>query len=374
MEQSLIENINDRRQCVAIFGTGSAGKTVFRLCKQLGIVVEIFLDNNSDKWSDELEGIPINSPTKFIESFGCEFPVIVASRHDVEITIQLKAMNMKNIISIRDLSNIEEKKCDQRLSVDEDLFKANEVFYGKHKGERCFILATGPSINNQDLRALRNEVCLAVGLFFLHDDISTIQPMYQLQPPNHPPFTFDNLEKYYQQASIRNMHAPHYFIGHREYEFATVRFLAENRHICPKNYSYINYHNAPYIDEHNLKDPTLWDMCGNPFAARTVVYMAIQMALYMGFSEIYLHGVDHDYLHDVNRVENHHFYPEEEGHSDVELLSQFTTERWFKEYYFRWRDYRLMQTYLKEQGVSIYNATRGGMLDVFPRVTLEHLL
>ena len=76
---------------------------------------------------------------------------------------------------------------------------------------------------------------------------------------------------------------------------------------------------------------------------------------------------------DIKRITNHHFYEESQGISDVEHLRQFTSEKWFEEYYFRWKQYRLMKEYLNHKGVFIYNATRGGMLDVFPRVVYEDL-
>ena len=80
-----------------------------------------------------------------------------------------------------------------------------------------------------------------------------------------------------------------------------------------------------------------------------------------------------DYLKDVERVTNHHFYREEDGVSDAEHLGSFTLERWFLEYYLRWKQYRLMREYLESKGVRVFNATTGGMLDVFPRVDLASL-
>ena len=36
--------------------------------------------------------------------------------------------------------------------------------------------------------------------------------------------------------------------------------------------------------------------------------------------------------------------------------------------------YRLLKQYADKHGIHIYNATRGGNLEVFPRVTLEDVL
>jgi hypothetical protein len=106
---------------------------------------------------------------------------------------------------------------------------------------------------------------------------------------------------------------------------------------------------------------------------RSVVYGAVQLAAYMGFTEIYLIGCDHNYLQELgqNAV---HFYEEKKGNDkDAQHLEAFSTEKWFFEYYSRWRDYRLMATYLEQRGTQIYNATNGGMLDVFPRKSLNEI-
>jgi hypothetical protein len=39
-----------------------------------------------------------------------------------------------------------------------------------------------------------------------------------------------------------------------------------------------------------------------------------------------------------------------------------------------WREYRHVREFALARGCRIYNATRGGFLDVFPRVTYEKLL
>jgi hypothetical protein len=127
------------------------------------------------------------------------------------------------------------------------------------------------------------------------------------------------------------------------------------------------------MGENNYTDPALWDITQYPFEPRTVLYCAIQLAAYMGFNKIYLLGCDHDYLADFKRVTDHHFYKEEDGTSDKEILSAFSTERWFEEYYTRWRDYRLMKTYLLNRGVTVYNATPGSYLDIFEMADFDSL-
>jgi len=246
-------------------------------------------------------------------------------------------------------------------------------YKGKHKGERVFILASGPSINTQDLTLLRNEYCIAVSQFFLHPQINEIRPQYHCFAPQHYPFNdetnkiiFDNFKNNYKYP-VKT------FVGTREYDFSYYNFLKKNPEYCI-DASFIDYSNSSQLNENNFMNEGVWNITKNPFGIRTVVYVAIQVAYYMQFKKIYLLGADHDYLKDlsINRNE-HHFYQENQSFNDKEHLNMFSTERWFEEYYYRWKQYRLMKDFLSTKGVTVYNATNGGMLDVFERVNYDHL-
>jgi len=254
------------------------------------------------------------------------------------------------------------------------LINCNKEFLGKHQGARCFILATGPSISHQDLRCLSGEHCIAVSHFFLHKDIQTISPRYHIVAPYHAPFTFADIGKLVEGMHMNYSDDTTCFFCHTTYQYSIHEYFRLNPRRSFHNAHFIDYSRSTVLDEQNHKDWQAWNIAGSPFQVRTVVYAAIQLALYMGFKDIYLLGCDHDYLHDIKRVSNHHFYKEVDGVSDVEHLSAFTTERWFEEYYFRWKQYRLMQGYAQAKGCCIFNATEGGMLDVFPRAKLSDVL
>lgn len=253
------------------------------------------------------------------------------------------------------------------------LVQRNSELQDRHKGERCFILATGPSVNNQDLTLLQGELCISVSHFFLHKDIRTIAPRYHVLAPYHHPFTFTEINKVFDGFNRFYPDDMIYLFGHYPYEFSVLNFLHKNPIYARKNTYFINYAHQCELDDNNYMNTEVWDITKTPFRIRTVIYTAIQAAVYMGCKEIYLVGCDHDYLSDMKRVTNHHFYREKDGVSDVEHLRAFTTERWFQEYYMRWKQYRLMREYLEGRGCKIVNATKGGLLDVFPKVDLEEL-
>ena len=48
----------------------------------------------------------------------------------------------------------------------------------QHKGERCFIVATGPSLRIEDLNLLRNEFTFSMNSIFLLFDETDWRPTY----------------------------------------------------------------------------------------------------------------------------------------------------------------------------------------------------
>ena len=90
----------------------------------------------------------------------------------------------------------------------------------------------------------------------------------------------------------------------------------------------------------------------------SIAYSCIELAVYMGFSEIYLLGTDCTYL-----GEKEHFVD-----SGVEDRSRkFATPKLIV-------GYEAAKEYADTHNIKIYNATRGGVLEVFERVNLDEVL
>ena len=60
-----------------------------------------------------------------------------------------------------------------------------------HKGKRCFILGSGPSIKKENLKPLKNEIVFALNNFYVHEDFAEMMsgnvPKYYMTAPVHPP-------------------------------------------------------------------------------------------------------------------------------------------------------------------------------------------
>lgn len=279
---------------------------------------------------------------------------------------------------------IDQRKSNQQIIAKEPIDFLNagnglSAFKDKYKGKRCFILATGPSIATQDLSVLEEEHCIAVSMFHLHEEIQKIKPIWHVLAPVHHPFGFNEVEKiidscYEKYKALDNIN---FLVGHTNYEYAYKEYISLGTNKFESEFKnrihYLDYNKSYYISEQNYSSTDIWDLGKNPFSPRTVIFPAIQLGYYLGFKEIILLGCDHDYLLDLTKVESQHFYPEKEGFSDEETFTSLNMEGWFNTYYVLWKEYRFIRTYMKEQNVQIFNATNGGMLDVFPRVKFESL-
>ena len=104
----------------------------------------------------------------------------------------------------------------------------------------------------------------------------------------------------------------------------------------------------------------------------TGMYTAAQIAVYMGFTEIYFIGVDHHFRVSQNNrgeivVDNSvKDYFTDKYNEDKDKLYIPNTER-------STMTYIAMKHHCDAQNIQVFNATRGGMLEVFPRVKFDSL-
>lgn len=82
LESSLA--LNEKRGCV-IFGAGSLGRRLSSLLERINITPSYFVDNDSNKWGNQINGVEVIPPNKIPEN--CI--IIVASMYSYEISPQL---------------------------------------------------------------------------------------------------------------------------------------------------------------------------------------------------------------------------------------------------------------------------------------------
>ena len=235
-----------------------------------------------------------------------------------------------------------------------------------HRGERCFILACGPSIKQQNLTLLEGEICIAVSNFFVHQHYDIIRPRYHCVPDvlgGHK----DVVEEY----------AVKWFREMEEGTGQSVMFLSAGDKEWIERHSLFRNKEMAYLYFGGRWDDierTGIDLTRSVPGVQSVSVMALAVALYMGFKDIYLLGCDHDWVLHYNT--SVHFYVEDESI----LATRPGYDEWkedlgatFESVARLWRRYRSIQGLAIDRDIDIFNATGGGLLDVFPRVRYDSL-
>ena len=104
----------------------------------------------------------------------------------------------------------------------------------------------------------------------------------------------------------------------------------------------------------------------------------LHLAAYMGFSEIYLLGIDFTFSEvknehgEVQTIQKDHALIERKD-ADKSQKSRNMIGAISSQKQFQLRGYKAAKKYADAHGIKIYNATRGGKLEVFPRVDFDSL-
>lgn len=258
---------------------------------------------------------------------------------DYDMCFLLKKIKEEKIIDAFDFSNRIKEYYNTRIGELKDI----------HKGKRCFIVATGPSLKMEDLDYLKNnnEICISMNKVFCAFPSTAWRPDYYV--------VFDKIAVATYGEEIKRMDVKHIFVSD-----AYQEFWSEN--ISDNIYK---YHATYWGIDHNLGKPRFSaDVAQNMYGGSTVTYLCIQLAMYLGFNEIYLLGVDFNYHSDMGDKRNHFI----SGYADKQLDSGSCFQRDES-----LAAFETAREYAESQGVKIYNATCGGKLEVFERRDFETL-
>lgn len=257
------------------------------------------------------------------------------------------------------------------------IINLNERFRNIHEGGRCFIIGTGPSLNTQDLLPLKNEIVFSLSRFYHHPLYEAIKPKYQIfsgltlhaHVVEKPGLSYD----FYKEAEDKVV-SNEIFVHYGDMKFIKEYALFINHKL---NYFYAS-------DKiQNLQKKGI-DLTKSIYGYSVVSELAIQIAIYMGFKNIYLLGLDHTWLKEVlnDRSYEHQFFSKNEGILGQNANSEFVAKvqsnltltfliSWYNEFY---QGYTQLNQYCKKNGIIIMNATNGGLLDIFQRVHLKDIL
>ena len=243
-------------------------------------------------------------------------------------------------------------------------------FKNCHQGQRCFILATGPSINSMDLTCLHDEICMAVSLFGYHKDIEAIRPCYHFAAPLHQPLQDDEALKYFKMFKERYTWPVDVFLSINGYEYSFDRMANKYPEWKPDRVHFIDYGSTGNLAEENRDDAKIWDVFLHPYGMRTSVAGALMLCDYMGFSEVCLLGCDFNYMRDLAGNTNRHFYSDDNAlEKRINYLENSKMlEKFLQGAGILWKQYRLIEEHYRSEGRIIYNASPDSSLNMFEKV------
>lgn len=221
----------------------------------------------------------------------------------------------------------------------------------KHKGQRCFVIGNGPSLRISDLDRLKGEITFAANKIYLAFDRTDWRPTYYNVE--------DNLVIQQNYEAINSLH------GFTK----LLRWLPNGLLSGGENTIWYEMHVLPSSAYPDFSPSPLDGLsCGY-----SVTYTSLQFAYFMGCAQIYLIGVDFSFsISNVDKNgrvvsggEINHFVPNYYKKGELWYPPRLELQEQALIYA---RDYCVVR------GLKIFNATRGGKLEVFPRVDLDRLL
>ena len=221
-------------------------------------------------------------------------------------------------------------------------------FKNIHLGKRCFVIGNGPSLSFTDLECLHShkEISFGVNLVYNGFEYTNWRPTYyfmQDYPQN-------------RERTLKSLDLPCLFIGTSS---------GEDDSSFWNNFSDERFNRVYFINKSIERLPKFSeDVSNGVYSCGTVIYTCLQFAAYMGFKEIYLLGLDTCYSGKYVGDKDHFITNYEDKNNKEEKF--FFADNMFNAY-------QVARHYAERHGIKIYNATRGGKLEVFERVNFDDL-
>lgn len=288
----------------------------------------------------------------------------------------------------------EERKAEANLTYEEEarireerVFKAfpdartelarNAVFKDVGKGKRCFVLGNGPSLRTEDLTRLADEYVITVNQAARHPDFAAMRTNFHFwADPNFfvvdesRPEDLDLLEIMKKVNTEDNK--PVCF-----FPFMQKKFVKKHKLDEVLNVHYF-HSSAPIPDDFEGEI----DCSRVTPGFHTVVMWGISLAIYMGFEEIYLLGVDttsilvniksflqqndsSDYAYDISENEKLRL---------ERMLQRQSLEGQARSFWFTLKQYRNLNNYCSTRGIKLVNCSSSTLIDSVPRMRLVDVL
>ncbi|MDR1769706.1 MAG: DUF115 domain-containing protein [Hungatella sp.] len=227
-----------------------------------------------------------------------------------------------------------------------------------HKGESCFIIGNGPSLNISDLEQISKlEIkTFATNSIYKIFNETNWRPVYYCAQDQQV------IDKIGADFDFVIKDCKGMFVRRDVYNQLSKEVQQNEKLYLPRLVMHIRKDRYFDFSEDLSK-------CG--FDGCTITYLMMQIAYYMGFKTIYLIGIDHNFPFLLDENENiilddslkqDFFEREEKNRINPARPYEMTMA------------YKSAKKFFDANGVKIFNATRGGKLEVFERINLDQIL
>jgi len=218
-------------------------------------------------------------------------------------------------------------------------------FRNIHLGERCFILANGPSLKLMDLSHLKDEYTIGMNRIYLNQKKMGFLPTYIVVSD-----VKIQIRQFYSELE----------------KVTTTKFFNWNGR------KYFNTENDIIYFRQTFQPEFSDDFAAGVWGGHSVTNVCIQLAYFMGFKQVVLIGKDHSYI--------------EQGVPGQMVKSTGKEKNHFIDGYYKagmkWKipDYKgeelaylMAKEFFEKSGREIIDATVGGKLDIFRKVSFKGL-
>ena len=326
---------------IAIFGASVAGRRAYEALEDKAAVAA-FIDNDPEKRGKSFCGVPVMS-SKSVLDLDCA-KILVASERAPEIYQQLIDLGWPG-----ERIEIDKSPADLEAHVKWEESHAHRIadFRDIHKGEGCFIVGNGPSLNDMDLSPLVNYSTFGLNKINLIFSRSEFRPNYHV--------AVNRLVIEQSWKDFQELPCPSF-----------ISYAAASGNVHGSD----NVHFISTSHTHGFSRDASKILC----EGSTVTYVAMQIAWHMGFSQVYLIGVDHSFEvagspNETKRMvgnDPNHFDPSYFANKDWQLPDLAGSEF----------DYRMAKRVYSESDPprTLSDATHGGALEVFEKIDYDEAL
>ncbi|MEM9025327.1 MAG: hypothetical protein AAGB06_00175 [Verrucomicrobiota bacterium] len=324
---------------IVIYGSGLRGREILNYLPPQDQVL-FFVDVESEMHGQSTQGYTIY-PTEVLTRARFD-KVVLATRENQNAYCQLIEMG------------IDPDKIISPLMSPENLHGLSNL-RNHHKSDSLFVIGNGDSLNASDLEAIAatGQPTIAFNDIFNWYGSTSFRPTYYIV--EDPIFARKHLDAILGMRDIVKLF-PEQLMGVFP-PSKNILYYGLNEEISPSS--------STYFSETPL----------NFGYGATVTYPALQLGIYMGVRKIYLVGVDFA-SRELEALPREIRAMVAQNGEDAQAYNTCLNDvHWIEAHQqYAIKAFRTAQRFAAYRGISIMNASRGGQLEVYPRVRIDSLL